>query len=41
MNVNDTQAEQVFDQREDGAFVALQQPADRGKGAVDVVLGAT
>jgi hypothetical protein len=41
MNLNDTQAEQVFDQREDGALVAVQQPADRGKRAVDVVLGAT
>ncbi len=40
MNLNDTQAEQVLDQREDRAFVALQQPADRGERAVDVVLGA-
>lgn len=40
MNLDDTEPEQIFDQRENGTVVALQQPADRGKRPVDVVLGA-
>ena len=39
MDLDDADPEEVLDEREDRSVVPLQQPADRGEGPVDVVLG--
>ena len=38
-NLDDAQAEEIFDQRKDRPAMTMQQSADRRKRPVDVVLG--